>query len=94
MKRLLIILSIAVLATSCKKEKLYNCLEGKWYNSSGWIDTIIINNGSFSNATGSYNVDKNGNVTKSGVLFGTINCNGNNFTWIYDNYTNVYKKLN
>lgn len=94
MKKLLLILSIATLAISCKKDKLYNCLDGKWYNSSGWIDAITINNGSFSNATGSYNVDKNGNVKKDNTSFGHIDCNGSNFIWEYDGFKNIYIKIN
>lgn len=79
MKKLLIILSIAILATSCKKEKLYNCLEGKWYiESTNTLYYDIDANGHES--IHNYNIDKDGYVYQNGIQVMKFTCNGNNLT--------------
>lgn len=88
MKKLLLILSIATLAISCKKDKLYNCLEGKWDGNIGQIgDVFNISNGSITYSTGSsivtINIDKHGYMIYNNNKIGAVDCNGNTLTITY-----------
>lgn len=76
MKKLLLILSIATLAISCKKDKLYNCLEGKWYESGNNTPSYIIDSKGHESIN-NYNIDSDGYVSVDGIKRLKFTCNGN-----------------
>lgn len=80
MKNILLVLFVAVLATSCKKEKLYNCLEGKWYiDNSSTTPTYIIDS-KWHESIHNYNIDSDGYVTQNGIKTIKFSCNGSELT--------------
>lgn len=88
MKNILLVLFVAVLATSCKKDNIYNCLEGKWDGNIGQIgDGFTISNGSITYSNGSsmitVNIDKNGYMTYNNNKIGVADCNGNTLIITY-----------
>ena len=92
MKKLLLILSISTLAISCKKDKLYNCLEGRWYSDD--YDYINIIDGKIELENNVIiTIDKNGNCKYSnGVSAGNITYNGESAIWINNGITsNLHK---
>lgn len=91
MKKLLLILSIATLAISCKKDKLYNCLEGKWYWNRGVGSDNSINihdKKMYLPANITYDIKSNGDCYNGSQFIGNITCYSDSSIFVINGYRN------
>lgn len=79
MKKLILIISIAFLAVSCKKDKLYSCLEGKWYGVGATEPTYIIDSKGYESVN-DYTINSDGYVVINGSNSLKFSCSDNNLT--------------
>lgn len=65
MKRILYVLIVVILLSSCKKEKLYNCMSGDWGTNRTTVEMSINSNG-YERING-YNINNSGDVYIDGI---------------------------